>query len=136
MNDVKGETRLAKIVHAVDAYPTVEVVINRGARDGVKPGDKLFGEGPHITDPDTGEDLGQLELVRGRGEVVHIQDHLATVRTIERRRTRPAKRIIREAGTGNGLSLFSRGDVIEEDLAPETEMPFEAVRMGDFAKPI
>ena len=138
MSDLATETRLAKVVHVVDpdaAYAPVEVVINRGAHNGIKLGDRylVFGEGPHITDPDTGRDLGQLELVRGRGEVVHIQEHLATIRTIERRRTRPAKRIIREAV---GSLLNGPGRVVEEELAPEVEMPFEAVRLGDLAKPI
>jgi hypothetical protein len=36
------------------------------------------------------------------------------------------------------LSLVSGlpGRVIEEELAPEAEVPFEAVRLGDLAKPI
>lgn len=138
MSDLATETRLAKVVHVVDpdaAYAPVEVVLNRGARDGVKLGDRflVFGEGPNIIDPDTGKDLGRLELVRGRGEVVHVQEHLATIRTIERRRTRPAKRITREAG---GSLLNGPGRVVEEELAPEVETPFEAVRLGDLAKPI
>jgi len=146
MSDVVAEagptgTRLAKVVHVVDpdaTYAPVEVVINRGTRNGVKLGDRflVFGEGPHITDPDTGRDLGQLELVRGRGEVVHVQEHLATIRTIERRRTRPAKRITREAVGALSLGLGLPGRVVEEELAPEAEMPFEAVRLGDLAKPI
>ena len=62
---------------------------------------------------------------------------MATIRTTERRRTRPAKRIIREdlAGFGTLSGLF-RGNVVEEELAPEAEMPFEAVRVGDLVKPI
>ncbi len=141
MSDLATETRLAKVVHVVDpnaTYAPVEVVINRGARNGVKLGDRFLvvGEGPRITDPETGEDLGQLELVRGRGEVVHVQDHMATIRTIERRRTRPAKRIIRESFGALSLTLGGPGKVIEEELAPEAEMPFEAVRLGDLAKPI
>jgi hypothetical protein len=141
MSDLATETRLAKVVHVVDpdaAYAPVEVVINRGLRNGVKLGDRflVFGEGPHITDPDTGKDLGQLELVRGRGEVVHVQEHLATIRTIERRRTRPAKRITREAVGALSLAAGLPGRVVEEELAPEAEMPFEAVRLGDLAKPI
>jgi hypothetical protein len=141
MSDVKTATRLAKVVHVVDpdsTYAPVEVVINHGARHGIKLGDKflVFGFGPHIVDPDTGEDLGEIELVRGRGEVVHVQEHLATIRTIERRRTRPAKRIIHEAVGALSLVAGLRGKVIEEELAPETEMPFEAVRLGDLAKPI
>ncbi|WP_146101802.1 hypothetical protein [Rhodopila globiformis] len=96
MNDVKAETRLAKVVHIAApgfAPGPLEVVIDRGAQPGVQSGDRflMFGLGPHITDPDTGKDLGQLEIVRGRGEVVHVQENLATIRTLERRRTRPSE---------------------------------------------
>jgi hypothetical protein len=142
MSDVKAETRLAKVVHIGDSGFTGgivgprDVVINRGSRQGVKLRDRflIFGFGPHIVDPDTGEDLGELEVVRGQGAVVRVQEHVATVRTLARSRTRPPKRIIRQAYGGFGLG--TPGNVIEEELAPEAEVPFEAVCLGDLAKPI
>jgi hypothetical protein len=150
MSDLKTETRLAKVVHfASDDYATgpLEIVINRGSGQGVKAGDHflVFGIGPHIVDPDTGEDLGVLELVRGRGEVVHVQEHLATIRTMERRRTRPAKRILREPNRHepgrHWMSSYigvpgAPGNVIKEELSPEVEVPFDSVQLGDLAKPI
>jgi hypothetical protein len=152
MSDVLTETKLAKVVHVVEpgtayppleAYASIEVVINRGSRQVVKLGDDrflIFGKGSHITDPDSRAHLGELELVRGRGEVVHVQDQRATVRTIERRRTKPAKRIVREGGFMAhyiGGIMPSRSDrVVEEKVRPETDLPFEAVRLGDLAKPI
>jgi hypothetical protein len=139
MSDVKVETRLAKVVHFPNpgyAEGPLEVLINRGSREDIKSGDRflVFGLGPHIKDPDSGADLGELEVVRGRGVDVHVREHLATLRTMERRRTRPAKRIRRE--TFGALSLAAGGNVIEEELAPEEEIPFEAVRLGDLAKQI
>ena len=147
MSEVKAETRLAKIVHIVDPgymRAPLEAVINRGSVQGVKAGDRfvVFGIGPHIADPDTGEDLGVLELLRGHGEVVHVQEHLSTIRTTERRRTRPAKRITREPGWGTSAALqaavgrLGLVPVIEEELSPETEVLFESVQLGDLAKPI
>ena len=145
MSETKVESRLAKIVHVVApgfANGPLEVVINHGSHQGVKPGDLfiVFGIGPHIIDPDTGQDLGALEILRGRGEVVHVQEHLATIRTAERRRIRPAKRITREpswaAGVGLSRMLGGSGVVMEEELSPEAEIPFDSVQLGDFAKPI
>jgi hypothetical protein len=144
MSDVQTETRLAKVVHIADPgfgtmnFGPLEVVINHGARQGVKVGDRflVFGIGPRISDPDTGEDLGEIELVRGRGEVVHVQEHLATIRTLERRRLGPPRRIVREAVGALSMAAGVRGKVIEEELAPEAEVPFEAVCLGDLAKPI
>ena len=69
MSDVAIAPGLAKVVRVSNDD---ELVINWGADDGVKRGDVflVYGQGPLITDPDTGRDLGRLELVRGRGEVV------------------------------------------------------------------
>lgn len=140
MSDVQTKSRLAKVIHLVDStYSPTEVVINRGRAEGIKEGDQflIFGIGPHLIDPDTGEDLGELELVRGRGRVVHVQEHLATLRTIERRRGGTTKRILREPSAGaRWLAPGLSGRVIEEELPPETELPFEAVQLGDLAKPI
>jgi len=143
MSDVALRTTLATVVHVVDDYAPTEVVINWGASQGVKLGDRflVFGEGPRISDPGTGRDLGQLELVRGRGEVVHVQDRMATIRTIERRRTRPAKRIVREGGGLmaryiGGIMPSAPDRIVEEEIPPETDLPFDAVRVGDLAKPI
>lgn len=140
MNDIKAATRLAKVVHVVDPGFTdgpLEVVINRGTLQGVKLGDRflVFGIGPHLNDPDTGEDLGEIELVRGRGEVIHVQEHVATLRTLERRQIRSAKSISRD-GLANLALTGEPGNEIKEELAPEAEMPFEAARLGDLAKPI
>jgi hypothetical protein len=137
MSDTRTETTLAKVVHVADQHAASEVVINRGARHGVKLGDRflVFGYGPDVVDPDTGEDLGKVELVRGRGEVVHVQDRLSTLRSMERRRRiGGGKRIIRDSGVF-GFGVPS-GKVIEEDISPEESVPFEAIRLGDVAKPI
>jgi hypothetical protein len=136
MGETAIRSALPKVVYVGDGSAPMEVVINWGASEGIKLGDRflVFGEGPHIADPDTGKDLGQLELVRGRGEVVHVQDNMATIRTTERSRTRPAKRIIRD---NSALASFLlRGNVVEEEIPAEAEIPFEAVRVGDLAKPI
>jgi hypothetical protein len=110
MGDVKDDTRLAKVVDVVDsahARCPLQVVINQGALHGVKVGDRflVFGNGPHIADPATAPDLGVMELVRGQGEVVHVQDHMATIRRTARRRTRPAKRVIRDSAARTALAL-------------------------------
>ncbi len=148
MSDTAVRTGLAKVVHVSDeASPraALEVVINRGARDGVKIGDRflVYREGPQINDPDTGEDLGRIELVRGRGMVTHVQDHLATIRTTEYHRMKPVRRTIREVPSGalgGALRLrtyaWQAEQGIEEEVEPDTEKPFESVRVGDPVKPI
>ena len=155
MNDVKAETRIAKVVHVVDsdqARGPLQLVINRGDRYGVKVNDQslIFGDGPHIADPDTGMDLGGLEIVRSQGDVVRVQDQIATVRSVKRWRTRRAKRTIRDPSRGSMSDYIGSGalgggwsgklgsfaGVIEEEVAPEAEVPFDSVQLGDLAKPI
>lgn len=143
MSDVATKTKLAKVAHLVDSRVAPSaVVINRGSSDGVKLGDKylIFGYGPEIVDPDSGEDLGRVELVRGRGEVMHVQDHLATVRSIEYRRSRTKRRVVRSDLHNDLLnaydSIIRGGRIIEEELPPDESVPFEGVSVGDLAKPI
>lgn len=62
-----------------------ELVLNQGSDDGVSLGDKflIFTLGDEITDPNTDESLGCLELIKGKGEVVHVQERLCTIRTYD-----------------------------------------------------
>ena len=56
------------------------VVINRGAEHGVKYGQRFavyaLSE-EDIVDPVTKESLGRLEIIKGIGKVVHIQDKIS-----------------------------------------------------------
>lgn len=62
-----------------------EVVINLGSQNGIESGHKfvVFSLGDEIPDPNTGESLGRLELIKGRGEVVHVQQKMCTIKTYE-----------------------------------------------------
>ncbi len=60
-----------------------EVVLNVGLADGVKEGDVfvIFSEGERIIDPETGEDLGPLENVKGRVTVSHVMEKMSRAKT-------------------------------------------------------
>ncbi|MEK1297450.1 hypothetical protein HCY78_10490 [Limosilactobacillus fermentum] len=69
------EMKIAKIIS------TKQVVVNAGSNVGLKVGDKLeiidkFGDDP-IVDPDTGENLGTLDLVKGNVIVSKVYPHMA-----------------------------------------------------------
>ena len=72
----------AKIVSIKD---DVSVVINKGSSSGVKIGDKflIVGLGEIIIDPDTDEELGALEIVKGKVVVEHLQEKMATLKSCE-----------------------------------------------------
>jgi hypothetical protein len=61
-----------------------EVVLNIGRQHGVKEDMEfvIYQESDHIVDPETHEDLGAIELVKGRVKVFHIMDRMSRARTI------------------------------------------------------
>jgi len=135
MSDVDLKTDLAKVIFIIDG---TRLVINRGSKNGLKVGDRflVFGYGPDLRDPDTGADLGRLEVVRGRGEVTHVQDDLATVQSIERRPRRATRRIVREPTRAAAILAQIEGRLIEEELQPDEELPFLQPEVGDLVKPV
>lgn len=65
-----------KIVKIIDDET---IVINAGLIDDVKPGDKfeIFEKGEEIKDPDTGESLGTLDLIKETVETVNVFDKIS-----------------------------------------------------------
>jgi hypothetical protein len=59
-----------------------KLVVNKGSDHGVALQQRfvIFEKGDEITDPDTGESLGALELVKAHGEVIHVQERMAILR--------------------------------------------------------
>jgi hypothetical protein len=62
----------------------IEIIINVGKSQGVKRGIEfvIFSEGDHVTDPETGEDLGPIETVKGRVKVTHVMDSMSRAKTL------------------------------------------------------
>ena len=56
------------------------IVVNRGSSHGVKEGERfvVFAEGDEVKDPDTGEPLGRLEIVKARVVAAHVQEKMTT----------------------------------------------------------
>ncbi|MNQ82203.1 hypothetical protein D3C85_972500 [compost metagenome] len=55
------------------------VVLNAGEVDGMRTGMTfvIFELGDDIIDPDTGDSLGQLERVKGKIEITHVQEKMS-----------------------------------------------------------
>ena len=126
---------VTKVASKIDAY---SFVINRGSDYGIKVGEVylVFRLGDNISDPITGEDLGKLELVRGRARVVHVQKMISTLESIDNE-TIPGKiRRIRRQGTIGLWSLASgpREEEIE-DGREVRKRPID-VQIGDMVRPI
>lgn len=123
----------AKVAKVVDAY---KLVINRGREHGIREGQRVLiyevGD-EQILDPDTGESLGNLELVKGTGKVFQVEDKYAVV---ESDKTHQRLRI--DQGGDRVAQLFL-GDfrtflaTQPKEIVPS---PFDNPRVGDFVKPI
>lgn len=129
---MNSESNKAKVVHIIDDYT---VVINKGHLDGVDDSDRflIYKIGPEIADPDTGASLGNLEVVRGRASVSHLQEHLTTLVSIETKRIEGQKKIIRRNGIG-ALSMHSLSGHEEIEEGPRTVRSTLEAEEGDLAK--
>ena len=98
-----------------------EVAINKGADDGVEIGmifKILSTKGSAIEDPDTGESLGSVDLVKTSVKVTVVQDRIAVASTFRSHR-------VNVGGRGLGFSgLFE---------PPKWETRFETLRIDEAA---
>ncbi len=110
------ERYFGKVVSTPDKY---SVVINKGSDQAVQVGQKylVVGLGEIITDPDTKEELEQLEIVRGRVVVEHVQPKIATLRSCEYE-TSEDKKEIKKVTSRGGLAMFGPQDTVTESITP------------------
>ena len=126
MTDIKNIFP-ATVIKVIDEY---KIVINRGEIDDIKNGQRFLVyalEDEPLVDPDTGESLGNLEIVRGTGKVTHVQKKIST---IESDKEHLEKRIIKRR---NPIS-FMGSEV--ETITPKEKVEFDYPEIGDKVKPI
>lgn len=95
------EMKIAKIID------TKRVVINAGA-DRLVVGDTLeiidkFGTDP-VIDPDTGEELGTLDVLKGKVIVTQVYPHMAIAESPKKKIQRPDLRELTNFGTREAMS--------------------------------
>ncbi|MGG3802521.1 FlgT C-terminal domain-containing protein [Metabacillus fastidiosus] len=118
----------AKVVAVLD-YEGYRLVINRGTEHGVKIGQRflVYNVGQELFDPDTRESLGKIEEVKGKGQVTHVQEKMATIESDQIRN----ERTIRKTGHSVLKPIGS-----EEEIIKPLRKPFENPERGDLVKPI
>jgi hypothetical protein len=110
-----------------------ELVINRGTADGVEIGMRfavLNRQGIDIKDPDSGQSLGSVELVKTIVKIVRIQgDHLAVGRTFRTIKGSPGLSALAAfSGTPDRAeTLAIEGSSLKAELSPEDSL----VKPGD-----
>jgi len=123
------------VVKVIDDYT---IVINRGSDHDVAKGDQFlvyYIEPEELKDLETGESLGNLEIVRGTGSATHVQPKITTIKS---NRIASKGRVIRRINNpsiGGLLGAFgTERETIEE---PKREaLPFDEVQLKDKVKPV
>lgn len=105
------------------------VVINKGAVSGVKEGMRylIYNKGEEIKDPETNASLGILEIVCGKGVVIHVQEKMATVKSCEKEAS--VSKVLRPKWP---LRVFDPFEQTEETSVKAK--PFDGARKGSFAR--
>jgi len=126
--------QLGAVAKVVDDFT---LVLNRGFSHGVKEGARflIYGLGDEIRDPETKETLGKLEIVRGIGVALHVQESICTVQSAKSRRPAPTVRTIKKDPRG-AWAFLSGEETVEERQGEPSLVPFDNPQVGDIAKPI
>lgn len=123
------ETFPAKVANIINPLNPLKLVINRGKNDGIRLQQRVLVysiSNEEIKDPNTGESLGHLEIVKGTGRVVHLQDKLATIESDK-------IRSYRRKPLSHYASFLGLGSELIEESEP---VAFESPEVGDLVKPI
>ena len=116
-----------KVAKTIDDYT---VVINAGSEDGIKNGCvvMLYEMGGMIKDPDTGEELDELEIVKGTGVVTHVQPRIATVES--NMTENEPRRIVKRENPGLATGLVKMFGSTEVEEIPMRRKPFGYIDEG------
>ncbi len=131
-SDIKNQQ--IKVAKIIDEYT---IVINKGAKDGIKPGQRflIYVYGDEVIDPNTKLVLEKLEIVKGTGRVTHLQEFIATIRSdMIDSPSRSVRRVRHQSTLGGWLAGLVPGEV--EEILPAKAIPFEGSQVGDLVKPI
>lgn len=102
-----------------------------------KPGDRIVSDqrflvyqldDERVIDPETGEDLGYFEIVKGYGRVDQIQEKFFSLKSDNRA---PDKRVIRKSSV-----FVNPWNDVEETIIPGSILPFDDPQPGDLVRPV
>jgi hypothetical protein len=125
----KKGTFPATVAKVIDSY---KLVINKGSEDGIREGQRMLVyhvSDEDIKDPNTGESLGFLELVRGTGKIIFVQDKISILESdkVEIIKFRQEPSLVNRA-----MFTFAGSEVRES----KELIRFDNPQVGDQVKPI
>jgi hypothetical protein len=125
----KKGTFPATVAKVIDDY---KLVINKGSEHGIREGQRMLVyniDDEDIKDPKTGESLGYLELVRGTGKIILVQEKISILES---------DAVNKPYLYPNSLTLSATiiKDLIDQKLIEQKRKPFDNPQVGDQVKPI
>lgn len=121
----------------ITIFSDKEVLLNIGAEDGVEEDMEfiIFVEGDHIFDPDTNEDLGIIETIKGRIRIDHVMPKMSRAKTFSYQVKIPSvfDSISDYAGTRYATRTHKL-EVLEEDISPLNDDVI--VKVGDLVRSV
>ena len=127
------------ICNVAKVLSPTQLVINKGSNAGLKEGLRFLIyqlSDDDIIDPVTKQSLGKLEIVKGTGKIVHLQDTMATIESDQYEKKQPRKVTTTSSSNRFGLIFDPHKTVEEYDPDVKTQIPFDDPQVGDFAKQI
>lgn len=124
----KKGTFPATVAKVIDDY---KLVINRGSEHGIREGQRMLVyciSDEDIKDPETGESLGFLELVRGTGKIIFIQEKISILESDKFHKIDSSFRSF-ESGLRKVLDEINKS-------YDGKRVPFDNPQIGDKVKPI
>lgn len=118
--------------HVASILTKSELVINRGARDGVEIGMRFKitdTKGIEVTDPTSGESLGSVQIAKTMVKIVLVEDQLSVGRTFREYKTGGLLLAGFGAPETRTETLASESGYAVDDLDPDAA----AVAVGDLA---
>lgn len=130
----------ATVVEVINEY---KVVINKGEFHGIRNGQRvlLYAIDDHeIIAPDTRESLGYLEIVKGQGKVISVQQKMSIVESSKVIQPNLFDSLLGGNHLQRAISVITtQGKSEIERLKQQIEginLPFENPQVGDKVKPI
>lgn len=126
---------MEKTIKVVAINTPYQVVINAGQDEGIGMNDKflVYGIGEMIKDPETGEELEQLEIPRGKGKVIHLQKKICTIESTGISETPTTIKRINRLSSAFSAIMSLYPDTEESEIRRE-KLPFNEIQVGDFIR--
>jgi hypothetical protein len=115
-----------KVAKVKDEYT---IVINKGYNNGIKEGQNflIYEVGEEIFDPDTNESLGRLEVIKGKGVVINVQEKISTIESNEFDTYK-----VNRSKNPFVVNIFDTPEVEEK----KRYIPFRGIKEGDLLRRI